>query len=141
MTQATGESTARSFLADDERTIEDPRDLLYVAAIKQFFDLSSNWSLLTGLSGAFGPSAAGPDARTEVYGVDWFLKYRPITEGSYTEVKWQTEAMFRRRHDPGGPISDVNGYTQLAWRFAQRWATAARYEYGSPAFDDHGHRA
>jgi hypothetical protein len=46
--------------------------------------------------------------------------------------------LYRRRQVPDALLQDVDGYTQLLWRFAQRWATAARWDYGSPAFDTDG---
>jgi hypothetical protein len=32
----------------------------------------------------------------------------------------------------------VSGYSQILWRFNQRWGTALRYEYGSPAWNQDG---
>jgi hypothetical protein len=32
-------------------------------------------------------------------------------------------------------VQDTEGFAALAWRFAQRWSLAARYEYGSPTLD------
>ena len=44
------------------------------------------------------------------------------------------------RQVPDDTLQDVNGYAQLFWRFAQRWGTAARYEYGTGAYDADGTR-
>jgi hypothetical protein len=137
-TSAAGDGSARSFYGDKDLGVETPADLLYIGAIKQFFDLSDNWSLLWGLSSAFGPNSTRRGNRTEVYGTDLYVKYRPITRASYTMVTWQTEVMYRRRGVPGVLEQDASGYTQLGWRFARRWATGARYEYGSPTYDRHG---
>ncbi len=125
-----GEATSRSFGARD---VEDPRDLVYVGAVKQFFPLSSAWSLLWGLSGAYGRNDTGRDNHTAIYGSDLYLKWRPADVATFTTVSWQTELFYRRRQIPGALLADASGYTQLFWRFAQRWGTAARYEYGSPA--------
>lgn len=138
-TRADGEDTARSFYGAESPRVRNPSDLLYVTALKQFFPLSDNWSLYWGVSGAFGPNATGDSTRTAVYGTDIYLKYRPITEGSFTIVSLQSEWLLRRRQIPGALLTDVNGYAQLFWRFAQRFGTAARYEYGSPAIDSDGH--
>lgn len=137
-TQADGEGSARSFYGDTDLGVESPVDLLYVTALEQFFDLSHDWSLLWGLSGAFGPNSTGPDNRTEVFGTDLYLKYRPITRTSYTSVGWQTELLYRRRQVPGEVLWDASGYSQIAVRFARRWGTAVRYEAGSPAYDRGG---
>jgi hypothetical protein len=135
VTGADGEATARSFFGAEDLGIGGPADLLYVTAVKQFFPLSDNWSLAWGVSGAFGPNSTGRDNRTEVYGTDVYLKYRPITEGSYTEVSLTTEWLYRRRQIPEDVLQDFGSYTELFWRFARRFGTGVRYEYGSPALD------
>ena len=144
-----GGATMRSFYGNDDLGIDNIDDFVYVAALKQFFALSRDWSLAWGLSGAFGPNATGQDNRTEIYGTDLYLKWRPISYGSYTIVSLQTEWMLRRRQIPGDVLQDFGGYAQVFWRFARRWATAARYEFLSgvsadyldPLEDDHEHRA
>ena len=138
--EARGEGTTRSFL--DEADIDEgsPLDFEYVLAAKQFFALSDNWSLAWGLSWATGPNPSGDSTRSDILGTDVFLKYRPITYGSHTVVSLQTEALYRRRQVPDDTLQDVNGYAQLFWRFAQRWGTAARYEYGTGAYDGGGTR-
>jgi hypothetical protein len=137
-TGAAGEGTARSFFGADDLGVESPADLLYVTALEQFFPVTDDWSLLLGFSGAFGPNSTGRDNRTEVYGTDLYVKYRPITRQSSTIVTLQTEWLYRRRQVPSDVLADVSGYAQLFWRFDQRWGTAARYEYGSPSFDSSG---
>lgn len=136
-THATGAGTARSFYAASDPGVDGPKDLLYVTALKQFFDLSSNWSLLVGTSGAFGPNNTGRDARTAIYATDLYLKYRPITRQSSTVVSLQTEVLYRRRQIPS-LVWDVSGYSQAFVRFARRWGAALRYELGTPAYASDG---
>jgi len=133
--QATGAETARSFYGNQNPGVDSPADLLYVTALKQFFDLSDDWSLLWGLSGAFGPNANGPDHRTAIYGTDLYVKYRPITRASYFQLTWQSEALHRRRQVADTVLWDFGGYSQIAMRFARRWSTAVRYDYGSRTYD------
>jgi hypothetical protein len=132
-----GEGTSRSFLAEPDATIDQATDVQALVTAKQFFELDDNWSLLWGLSYTEGPHG-GLALRSHIVGTDVYLKYRPITYGSYTIVSLQSEWAYRRREEASGAIADVNGYAQLFWRFDQRWATAARYEYGSPARDASG---
>ncbi|HXK18693.1 MAG TPA: hypothetical protein VNG33_12870 [Polyangiaceae bacterium] len=137
---ADGEDTSRSFLGAQDRTLRGPKDLQYLTAAKQFFPLSEDWSLAWGLSGAFGPNPSGPGNRSTIYGSDVYLKYRPITAESPTVVSLTSEWFYRRRQIPGDIVHDVSSYSELFWRFAQRWATAARYEYGSAALFMNGRR-
>jgi hypothetical protein len=137
---ATGDETDRSFYGATDPGVHGLRDFQYTAAVKQFFDLSDNWSLLWGLSGATGPNdsgtAMGIDETTQLYGTDVYLKYRPITHGSSTIVSLQGEYIARVRHVPGDTLVDHSLYAYLFWRFAQRWAAAGRYELGTPEDGD-----
>ena len=104
-----------------------------VAALKQFFELSDDLSLFWGLSAALEPNGDGLHTRSEVYGTDVYLKYRPISRASHTVISLQTEWLYRRREVPRDVLSDLTGYAQVFWRFAQRWGTAVRYELGTAA--------
>jgi len=132
VTGAAGESTARSFYGATDLGFKSPLDLQSTVAITQFFPLSPDLSLAWGLSGAFGPNPSGLGNRTELYGTDVYLKFRPITQESPLIVSLQGEYIYRRRQVPGDVWADHNGYVQLATRFAPRWGAAARYELGSP---------
>jgi hypothetical protein len=136
VTDPVGEATARSFFGPEDLPLETPLDFQTTAAVKQFFALSDDWSLLTGVSVATGPNPTGHDNRTDVYGADLYLTFRPISYGSHTIVSLQTEWLYRRRQVPADLLADLNGYAQLFWRFSQRWGTAARWDYGGPARGD-----
>lgn len=134
-TTADGAATARSFYGGDNLGVDRIGDLQTTAALKQFHALSSDWSMLWGLSFASGPNATGRDNRTEVYGADLFVKYRPVQQGSYQAVSLHAEWMHRRRQVPDDVLADHSGFAQLSWRLAQRWGVAGRYELGTAARD------
>jgi hypothetical protein len=136
-TMANTSCCARSFYGDDAPPVRGPQDLQTTLALKQFHPLSDDWSLAMGLSGAIGPNPDVPHATgTTIVGGDVYLKYRPISRQSFTVVSLQAEALGRRRETASGSLTDAGLYAQLFWRFAQRWATAARYEIGNgPAGD------
>ena len=136
---ANGEGNARSFLGDNVRAVHDLGDFEYVGALKQFFPLSDDWSLEWGLSGAFGPNGQSLGSHTEVYGTDLYLKWRPITCRATRPSRLHTEWMLRHRREPGATLQDVDGFAQLLWRFAMRWAVAGALRYGSPAYDGDWH--
>jgi hypothetical protein len=138
MTDASGVGTARSFLGAGGGRVVSPLDFEFTGAVKQFFPLSDDLSLLWGLSSATGPNATGYRNYTNVFGTDLYLKYRPTTVASDTVISLQAELLYRRRQVPGDVLSDVNGYAQVLWRFAKRWATAARYELGTAAHNQDG---
>jgi len=130
---AYGVGSARSFYGDADLPVDGPADLLYVTALEQFFPLNDDWSCLWGLSAALGPNATGRDNRTDVYGTDLYLKYRPVTRESQQAVAWQTEVFYRRRQIPDQLLEDVSLYSELTVQLTKRWAVAGRYEFGSPA--------
>jgi hypothetical protein len=134
LTEATGEGTARSFYGGNDLGVQSPADLQLTLALKQFFPLGDAWGLSWGLSAAAGPNATGHDNRTEIVGTDLYLKYSPVEGNSPTTVTLQSEWFYRRRQVPHEVLSDLNGYTQLTWRFARRWSAGARYEVGSPTY-------
>nr|WP_225937028.1 zinc-regulated TonB-dependent outer membrane receptor [Myxococcus sp. RHSTA-1-4] len=138
-TDATGESTARSFFGASAERVQSPLDLQLTGILKQFFPLSDDLSLMWGLSAATGPNATGYRNRTDVYGTDVYLRYRPITDGGNTTlITFQAEGFYRRRQVPDDVLTDFSAYAQGAWRFSQRWATALRYELGTPARGESG---
>jgi hypothetical protein len=122
--------------------VESLLDFQSTVAIKQFFELGPNWSLLWGLSAADGRNGTDSDNRSDILATDIYIKYRPITTSSPTIVSLQAEWFWRRRQLPAAERrTDHSGYVYLLWRFARRWVTAARYEYGSPAKDAAGNTA
>ena len=136
-TDAAGASTTRSFFGSDDLGVEDPGDFQYTVAAKQFFPLGDDLSLAWGLSAALGPNSTGRDNRSEIFATDLYLKYRPISRGSYTVVSLELEWMLRRRQVPADVLQDHGMYTQLFYRFTRRWAAAARYEYVSGTAADY----
>lgn len=129
---ADGGATMRSFYGGNNLGVHGPGDLLYTTAIKQFWAFSDDWSLLGGASLALGPNGTGPTARTDIAGLDAYLKWRPA-DRPWATVALQAEWLARQRQVVGDRLRDHGGYAYLWWRFARRWAAAWRYEYGGPA--------
>lgn len=128
-------ATGRSF-APSSSDIETFSDLTVTARAEEFVELSSNWDLLFGLSYANGVNKTGRDNRTEIYGADTYLKWRPRTEGGRSQVGWQTEFMLRRRQVPGTVLQDFGVSSWVQWTINKRWATAIRGEYISAVDSD-----
>lgn len=133
---ANGECCARSFFGGDDPGVNGPEDLLYTTALKQFFDLHQDWGLLWGLSAQFGPNSTGFENRSEIYGTDLTLRYRPVDSVDRTALTLQIEAMLRRRQIPRDVLQDFGAYAQLIWQVNPRWETGARYEFVSGLEDD-----
>src|SRR5690554_692253 len=130
-----GGATGRSFVPQSS-DIESFGDLTVSARVEEFVELSSNWDFLLGLSYANGRNKSGRDNRSEIYGADTYLKWRPRSEGGQSEVGWQTEFMLRRRQLPGEVLQDFGIASWVQWTINRRWATAIRGEYVSTVDSD-----
>lgn len=133
-----------------DRQLRGVQDLAFIPRWENSIDFSPTQTLLFGASGAFGPNDTGNSARTEIYGVDLFYKWKPANaEGGWPFVKWQSEAMYRRFEagrglDDSFPVSekfnDWGAYSQVVWGFRKGWTTGIRGDYvhmaDSPFTDD-----
>ncbi len=121
-----------------DRTLRGAQDLLFVPRVATSFELSDTQTLLAGLSAAFGPNDTGPHSRTEVYGVDFYWKWKPANASQgFPYLAWQTEGLYRRFSAGADPLAllpaetlrDYGFYTQLIWGFVPRWNAGLRYDY------------
>lgn len=161
---ANGE-TAASFLANDEffeersiggrpfvdRDVRSLGDLLYLVRWENGFDINPEWNTAIGVSALFGPNATGVDGRTNIYGADFVLKWRPANnQRGWPFFLWQTEVMYRDyRADEfvddditlaGETLEDYGFYTQLLYGFMPRWRGGVRFEYASGSGESVGGR-
>lgn len=123
-----------------DRPLHGAADLLFVPRVATSFELSDTQTLLAGASAAFGPNDTGPDSRTEIYGVDFYWKWKPAnaTQG-FPYVAWQTEGLYRRFAAgsglpkpvalPAGTLRDYGFYSQIVWGFIPRWNAGFRVDY------------
>lgn len=136
-TDARGEATARSFFGGGPTALTQilsPLDLQWTAVLDQFFPFNDDWSLSWGLGWAVGPNPTGYNNYTNIGAMDLYLKFKPATAASWQEFRVTVEGMVRARQVPGDRQLDFGGYASVFWKFARRWAVAARYEIGSPSF-------
>jgi len=128
------------------RTVRNPGDLLYVPRLVASFDLTDSQTLVTGLSGAFGPNDSGTSTRTQVYGGDLYWKWKPPWQaGGFPFVAFQTEALGRRFEAgpvggtmplPSQTLYDWGLYAQVLYGFTERWVAGMRIDWVSS--DAHG---
>jgi hypothetical protein len=120
-----------------DRGLRGAGDLLFVPRIASSFEVTDTQTLVVGASGAFGPNDTGPRARTEIYGVDAYWKWKPATaHAGFPFVSWQTEALYRRFGAggdattalPSENLRDWGFYSQLLWGIKPRWVVGLRGE-------------
>lgn len=103
-------------------------NLLYIFHMANFFDVSDSLGVNLGASFATGSNASGPDERSNLYGVDFFAKYRPLRNNPYQEVSVQSEFMWRQAETPEEELEDYGFYAEAIYRFAKRWNTGVRFD-------------
>ena len=121
-----------------DRSLRGPGDLLYVPRLSSSFDLTDQQTLVLGTSAAFGPNDSSPDARTEVYGLDTYWKWKSShANQGFPFVSWQNEALYRRYGAGADPLHalpaetlrDWGFYSQVLWGFQPRWVAGLRGEF------------
>jgi len=124
---AAGACCARSFLG--AAPTKNVLDISTLASLKQFFAVNDDLALVVGLSGLVGPNTAGRMTRSEIYGADLYLRYRPITDPNRTTFTLTVEGMHRRRQTAGDVLTDSGMYAEAALQFLLQYEVAARVEW------------
>ena len=132
--QAGGDCCGRSYFTSDPPGFASLADPQYTGAIKQFFPLDDDWSVLWGVSGQTAPNDL--DRRTAMYGTDLYVRWRPLTSERRTHVSLQAEAILRDRWLPGERLQDVGGYAELIWGIDAQWEVGGRGELVTGVAED-----
>jgi len=122
-------------------------DLTYAGELKLFLPPSESVSIFGGLNVATGvsPGLVQGDAtihqgaRTILYGVDLYVKYKPPNQAvTYFSLAWTTEYFLRRIGSTATEdgLTDGGLYTQLVMQIARRWFVGLRQDLlGVPSSD------
>ena len=127
----------------DDREVKRASDLMISPRISTSFDLTETQTLLLGASAAFGPNNSGPSARTEVYGVDAYWKWKPAAaQAGFPFLSLQAEALTRRYEAaertailsvdevlPAEDLRDWGSYAQVLWGIKPRIVAGLRGDW------------
>ena len=141
----------RAFTARETRSLGD---LVWTARAATEFALGEATTLGLGASAVFGPNATGNDADTAIYGVDFLLRWWPLSnQQGYPFWKVQGEFLQRAFEAaeqidaseplqpvtvPSATLDDYGGYLQVLHGFTEGWAAGVRVEWASGAGDSYG---
>src|SRR5213080_4319982 len=122
-----------------DREVRGLQDFVWIPRWENSVDLSPTQVVLAGVTGAFGSNETGANSRTQIYGADFFYKWKSAhAEGGFPFVKWQTEVMYRRFEAGRGanesfPVAetfhDWGMYSQVLWGFKKGWVAVVRGDY------------
>ena len=115
--------------------------LLYLAHLKNFFDLSDNTTLELGFTGLTGPNNEEGDA-THMFAADLTLKWKPLQFNRYKSFEFMSEFLVSKRNGVGQDLTSIGVYSFLRYQLAKRWFLGALYDYSEfPEFSDSHHQA
>lgn len=119
----------------------DNNKLLYLAHLKNFFDLNDNTTLELGVTGLTGPHDAGGD-NTQVLAGDLTLKWKPVRLNRYKSFEFLNEFLVSKRKRVTGDVTSIGFYSHARYQFAKRWFVGGLFDYAEyPEFGDFNRKA
>jgi hypothetical protein len=101
---------------------------LFLAHLKNFWELSDNSTLELGLSAASGPNHELMTTRLGAF--DLTYKWKPLQFNRYRSFVWQSEVFLSRYTMEGDARRDAWGiYSFLTYQVGQRWFVTGRFDY------------
>ena len=132
------EATGQVFRGDSGETLfksSERGDLSYVGHLRGYQDLSESTNIDLGLSYSGGHNASGVvdglDAgrfRTNLYGVDATLRWKPLQRSIYHSFVGRTEVIWSRRDQFDGLQKAMGYYVSGDYQLGRRWFAGARYD-------------
>lgn len=102
------------------------QDFAGMSRLSASFDLSKKTTILLGSSAAMGFNATGIGQMTNIYGGDFFIKWKA---GPNTGLSWQSEYIYRNRENAGVDENEGGFYSELLGHLSKRWQLGARFDY------------
>jgi hypothetical protein len=124
-----------------------PGNLAYVGHLRGYHDITEATNIDLGVSYANGHNGAGLPAditslKTQLFGVDATLRWRPLQRSIYRSFVGRTEWIASQREQLTGrrlqQISTENAsgfYVSGDYQFARRWFAGARFDRSGQATD------
>ncbi|MEZ8220820.1 hypothetical protein GG496_000987 [Candidatus Fervidibacteria bacterium JGI MDM2 JNZ-1-D12] len=100
---------------------------VWLARIRHMHELSPTQTFNIGLNYAFGRNDLHRDTR--LLGVDLTYRWRPIREGLYRSLVWQTEAYWGWRDTGNGTIKPKGWFTMVEYQLSRTLFLGARYDF------------
>jgi hypothetical protein len=104
-------------------------NFLYLAHLKNFWDLSDNATLELGLSEVSGENLW--QKMTNVSAVDLTYKWKPIRYNTYKSVTFQNEFYYSQAALDSSRVNAIGFYSLLNVQVAKRTFIAGRYDYSN----------
>jgi len=100
---------------------------VWMARLRHLRELSETQTLSLGVNYAFGRNDTGNDTR--LFGVDLTYRWRPLRQGLYRSLVWQTEAYFGRRETGNGSVSPKGLFSLVEYQLSRTLFLGLRYDF------------
>ena len=115
------------------------KDMQYLGRIASNFDLGDTIASTVGGSWVHGPNSTGPSADTDIWGLDFYLRWKPLeTDQGWPFLQFQAEWMGRQFERGSGfdgttvfehkTYWDWGWYAQVVWGFTPHWTAGVRFD-------------
>ncbi len=119
---------------------EDNR-FLYLAHLKNFFDLNDNTTLEIGVTGLKGPNGE-PGGNTQMLAADFTFKWKPLQRNRTKSFEFLSEFLVSKRQRDSGEVTSLGIYAFARYQLARRWFLGAMYDYAEyPESDQFNRKA
>ena len=105
----------------------ETNNFLYLAHLKNYWDLTDNASLELGLTGITGVNSI--NNRTNMAAVDFTYKWKPLRFNTYKSVTFQNEIFFSNEKIFFHTEKTYGFYSLLNVQVGKRWFVSGRYDF------------
>jgi hypothetical protein len=103
-------------------------DVSFVGRLRGYRDLSESTNLDLGISYARGHNELGSAYRTQLYGLDATLRWKPLRRAIYHSFLTRSELVWSRREQMPAVQQAFGFYTSAEYRLNRRWTVGGRYD-------------
>jgi hypothetical protein len=107
----------------------------WVGRLRGYRDVTESTNVDVGASYTSGTNELGSDFKTQLYGIDATVRYRPLRRAIYRRFQGRTELFWSRRDQEIETVRAFGMYASGEYQFARRWFAGARYDWSERAFD------
>ncbi len=109
--------------------------MIYVAHLKNYFDINRSTYVELGFSGALGHSDTLETHHSKVAGADLTLKWAPPERAKYRGIEWRSEFLYSHKERTDEIIKAWGFYSSLQARLNAFWIFSARIDYSQLPWD------
>ncbi|MFB3923003.1 MAG: hypothetical protein ACE145_14865 [Terriglobia bacterium] len=129
------EATTQLYRGDAGGVFHSTRrgDLLAVGRLRGYGDLSESTNLDLGFSYARGHNDVGTAFRTQLFGADATLRWKPLRRAIYHNFLLRSELIWSQRQELTSVEKAFGVYTAADYRLNRRWTLGGRYDRSGQA--------